>query len=33
VDALAYTDQLAKVAYSYDFEVDDHEVLDAVTGY
>ena len=32
VDALAYTDQLAKVAYSYDFEVDDHEVLDAVTG-
>ena len=33
VDALAYTDQLAKVAYSYDFEVDDHEVLDVVTGY
>ena len=33
VDALAYTDQLAKVAYSYDFEVDDYEVLDAVTGY
>ena len=33
VDALAYTDQLAKVAYSYDFEVDNHEVLDAVTGY
>ena len=33
VDALAYTDQLAKVAYSYAFEVDDHEVLDAVTGY
>ena len=33
VDALAYTDQLAKVAYSYVFEVDDHEVLDAVTGY
>ena len=33
VDALAYTDQLAMGAYSYDFEVDDHEVLDAVTGY
>ena len=33
VDALAYTDQLAKVAYTYDFEVDDHEVLDVVTGY
>jgi len=33
VDAFAYTDQLAKVAYSYDFEIDDLEVLDAVTGY
>ena len=33
VDALAYIDQLAKVAYSYDFEIDDHEILDAVAGY
>ena len=33
VDAFAYTDQLAKVAYSHDFEIDDLEVLDAVTGY
>ena len=33
VDAFAYTDQLAKVAYSYDFEIDDLEVIDAVTGY
>jgi predicted phage terminase large subunit-like protein len=33
VDAFAYTDQLAKVAYSYDFEIDDLEVLDVVTGY
>ena len=33
VDALAYTDQLAKVAYSYDFEVDDNEILDVVAGY
>jgi predicted phage terminase large subunit-like protein len=33
VDALAYIDQLAKVAYTYDFEIDDHEVLDELTGY
>ena len=33
VDAFAYTDQLAKVAYTYDFEIDDLEVLDVVTGY
>ena len=33
IDAFAYTDQLAKVAYSYDFEIDDLEILDAVTGY
>ena len=33
VDALAYTDQLAKVAYNYDFEIDDNEILDAVAGY
>ena len=33
VDALAYIDQLAKVAYFYDFEVDDHEILDIISGY
>ena len=33
VDALAYTDQLAKVAYSYDFEIDDLEIIDTVAGY
>jgi len=33
VDALAYIDQLAKVAYSYDYEEDDFEVLDPVAGY
>ena len=33
VDALAYIDQLAKVAYDYDFEIDNHEILDIVAGY
>ena len=33
VDSVAYIDQLAKVAYSYDFEINDLEVLDTVTGY
>jgi predicted phage terminase large subunit-like protein len=33
VDALAYIDQLAQVAYHYDFEIDDHELLDVVAGY
>ena len=33
VDALAYTDQLANVAYSYDFEIDDLEIIDRVAGY
>ena len=33
VDALAYTDQLAKVAYSYDFEIDDLEIIDTIAGY
>ena len=33
VDAVAYIDQLAKIAYTYDFEIDDYEVLDKVTGY
>lgn len=33
VDALAYIDQLAKVAYHYDYEEDDYEMLDAIAGY
>jgi predicted phage terminase large subunit-like protein len=33
IDALAYIDQLANVAYSYEFEIDDHEILDVVAGY
>ena len=33
VDSVAYIDQLAKVAYSYDFEINDLEILDTVTGY
>lgn len=33
VDALAYVDQLAQVAYSYDYEIDEYEVLDATAGY
>ena len=33
VDALAYIDQLANVAYDYDYEIDDHEILDVVSGY
>ena len=33
VDALAYVDQLAQVAYHYDFEIDNHEILDIVAGY
>ena len=33
VDALAYIDQLAQVAYHYDFEIDDLEILDATAGY
>jgi len=33
VDALAYIDQLANVAYNYEFEIDDHEILDVVAGY
>ena len=33
VDSLAYIDQLATVAYSYDFEIDDFEVIDSVSGY
>lgn len=33
VDALAYIDQLAKVAYYYDYEQDDFEVLDVISGY
>ena len=33
VDALAYIDQLAKVAYSGDFEEETYDILDTVAGY
>jgi predicted phage terminase large subunit-like protein len=33
IDALAYVDQLAKVCYTYDFEVDEWEEFDRVAGY
>lgn len=33
IDSLAYIDQLANVAYHYDYEQDDFEVLDPVSGY
>lgn len=33
VDALSYIDQLAKVAYHYDYEEDDYEMLDTIAGY
>ena len=33
IDALAYVDQLAKVSYYVDFEEDEFEVLDPITGY
>ena len=33
VDSLAYIDQLAKVAYDYEYEIDDHDILDIVAGY
>jgi len=33
VDALAYVDQLANVAYDYDYELDNNEILDVVAGY
>ena len=33
VDSLAYVDQLAKVSYYVDYEEDEYEVLDPITGY
>ena len=33
IDALAYIDQLAQVAYDYEYEINDHEILDIVAGY
>ena len=33
VDALAYIDQLAKVAYNYDYEEETYDILDSVAGY
>ena len=32
LDSLAYVDQLAQTIYSTDFEIDDFEILDSVTG-
>ena len=33
IDALAYIDQLANVAYDYEYEIEDHQILDIVAGY
>jgi len=33
IDALAYIDQLAVVAYRADLEIQDEEILDIVAGY
>ena len=33
VDALAYIDQLQKVAYNSDIEIDEYELIDAYSGY
>ena len=33
IDSLAYIDQLAKVAYSFDYEEEDYEFLDKYAGY
>ena len=33
IDSLAYVDQLAKVAYSFEYEQDDYEFLDTYAGY
>lgn len=33
VDSLAYIDQMAKVCYNYEYEEDDWEALDPITGY
>ena len=33
VDAVAYLDQLANVAYSYEFEIEDHQILDVIEVY
>jgi predicted phage terminase large subunit-like protein len=33
IDALAYVDQMAEVVYFTDFEIDDYEILDEISGY
>jgi hypothetical protein len=33
IDSLAYVDQLAMSNYQQDYEEDDHEVLDVISGY
>jgi hypothetical protein len=33
IDSLAYVDQLAMSNYQQDYDEDDHEVLDVISGY
>ena len=33
IDSLAYIDQLAKVAYNMDMDIDEYEPMDAYAGY
>ena len=33
IDSLAYVDQMAEVVYFTDFEIDDYEILDEISGY
>ena len=33
IDSLAYIDQLANISYGVDFEEEDYDCLDAVSGY
>ena len=33
IDSLAYVDQLAKIAYAFDYEEDDYQFLDTYSGY
>ena len=33
IDSLAYVDQLAKIAYAFDYEEDDYQFLDKYSGY
>ena len=33
IDSLSYIDQVQQVSYHYEYEIDEHEVLDSVAGY